>query len=271
MIGFAVWIQGRNFDPAIYSLPSEALKLPAQSAAGKAETSVGERSESESAKQTPESPAAPEESASHSIEAAAPAASKREPIEIPGTTPMGATEFYSPDTLYEKIDGRAPAYLGFNFQQLRSRSFVQPENAGSYVDVYEYRMDSPVNAFGIFSLERDPAGKPLAFAPDGYSGEMGFFFRQGSCYVQVIASDQKQGTLTLAQSVAEKIAKSIPINDAGLNARRRLPAHSLRRYCKEPCAELQIPEDPPWPPAAHPTPPACRDFHLFRNTTLSAF
>lgn len=150
-----------------------------------------------------------------------------QPIEIPGTIPMGDTEFYSADTLYEKIDGRAPAYLGFGFQQLRSRSFAEPGNKGSYVDVYEYRMDSPVNAFGIFSMERDPKGRPLDFAPDGYSGEMGYFFRQGNCYVQVIASDQKPATLALAQSVARQVAKSIPADDAGLGARRNLPAQGM--------------------------------------------
>jgi hypothetical protein len=88
-------------------------------------------------------------------------------------------------------------------------------------------MDSPVNAFGIFALERDPAGKPLDFAPDGYSGEMGYFFRQGNCYMQVIASDQKPGTAALAATVAAYVAKSIPADDKGLDARRRLPAQGI--------------------------------------------
>lgn len=117
--------------------------------------------------------------------------------------------------------------MEFGFQQLRSRSFAVPDSKGSYVDVYEYRMDSPVNAFGIFALERDPAGKPLDFVPDGYSGEMGYFFRQGSSYVQVIASDQIPATLALAKSAAETISKSIPADDSGLGARRKLPAQGM--------------------------------------------
>ncbi|MFZ4774407.1 MAG: DUF6599 family protein [Terrimicrobiaceae bacterium] len=167
-----------------------------------------------------------ETSASPPLAVASPA-SKAKPLEIPGAKPMGETEVYSPETLYEKINGRAPAYLDFHFQELRTRSFSEPTSAGSYVDVYEYRMDSPVNAFGIFAIERDPDGKPLDFAPDGYSGEMGFFFRQGNCYLQVIASDQKPETLKLARSVSEHLAKSIPLDDTGLNARRRLPAQGI--------------------------------------------
>lgn len=242
-IGIAIWIKGRNFDPGLYSLRSGALKstestVPEKSSprvgnpkvvATDTDADAGGEEAAEPAGTT--APAAiPEEGHGEAPQASAKtvsAAPKPGQLEIPGTKPMGETEVYSPDTLYEKIDGRAPAYLEFHFQQLRSRSFSLPDSAGSYVDVYEYRMDSPVNAFGIFALERDPAGKPLDFAPDGYSGEMGFFFRQGNCYVQVIASDRKPGTLTLARSVAGQISKQIPVDDAGLDARRMLPVQGI--------------------------------------------
>jgi len=262
-LGIAVWVQGRNFDPGLYSLRPEALKSTGLAVEGKS-VNQGERAsrpisgmgilpmrevpntgrmpvpqipaeETESggtpmppdqaaASESPEGYA--ETSASPPLAAGSPS-SKAKPIELPGAQPMGETEVYSPETLYEKINGRAPAYLDFRFQELRTRSFSELAGTGSYVDVYEYRMDSPVNAFGIFAIERDPDGKPLDFAPDGYSGEMGFFFRQGNCYVQVIASDQKPGTLKLARSAAEHLAKSIPADDTGLNARRRLPAQGI--------------------------------------------
>jgi hypothetical protein len=140
---------------------------------------------------------------------------------------MSDTEFYNPDNLFEKIDGRAPAYQGFNVQQLRCRSFNVVAVAGSYVDVYEYRFDSPVDAFGMFALERDPKGAPLDFAPDGYSGEMGYFFRQGAVYVQVIASDVKPETLALTKAVAQNRAKELPADDRGLAGRHRLPAAGM--------------------------------------------
>lgn len=214
-IGIAVWIAGRSFDPGLYSLRPESLKSTEAPAAEMPPIPDAKAPSSGAESPDGHEPSAPASKADN------------QPIEIPGATPMGDTEFYSADTLYEKIDGRAPAYLEFGFQQLRSRSFAEPANKGSFVDVYEYRMDSPVNAFGIFALERDPEGKPLDFAPDGYSGEMGYFFRQGNCYVQVIASDQKPATLALAKSVAGQIAKSIPVDDSGLGARRKLPAQGM--------------------------------------------
>ncbi|HAO79708.1 MAG TPA: hypothetical protein DCQ92_12180, partial [Verrucomicrobia subdivision 3 bacterium] len=118
-------------------------------------------------------------------------------------------------------------YQGFNVQQLRCRSFNVVAAAGSYVDVYEYRFDSPVDAFGMFALERDPKGQPLDFAPDGYSGEMGYFYRQGAVYVQIIASDLKPETLALTKAVAQNRAKELPADDRGLAGRRRLPAAGM--------------------------------------------
>jgi len=148
-------------------------------------------------------------------------------IALPGIKPMSDTEFYSADTLYEKIDGRSPAYQGFNVQELRCRTFTIDAEPGSFVDVYEYRMDTNVNAFGIFALERDPQGKPLPFAKDGYSGEMGYFFRQGKIYVQVIASDTNPKTVQVAEAIAENRAKMLPADDSGLEGRHALPSSGL--------------------------------------------
>jgi hypothetical protein len=243
-IGIAVWQKGKHFDPNLYSLRTDALKSTAATVEGKSGTlhapasaQAGKEitdkttapSSVASAPSVPSTSAPVGESASKEGGAAPAPAPNGDPMEIAltGIKPMGPTEFYSPDTLYEKIDGRAPAYIGFNFQQLRSRSFGIDGTKGSYVDVYEYRMDTPVNAFGIFSQERDANGKPVDFAPDGYSGEMGFFFRQGACYVQVIASDQTPKTMELAKAIAENRAKAVPADNAGLDARRRLPNAGL--------------------------------------------
>ena len=79
----------------------------------------------------------------------------------------------------------------------------------------------------MFALERDPKGRPLDFAPDGYSGEMGYFYRQGAVYVQIIASDLKPETLALTKAVAQNRAKELPADDRGLAGRRRLPAAGM--------------------------------------------
>ena len=241
VIGVAIAIKGRHFDPNLFAVRTDSLKSTIapvvgkdQTAPSQATTRPGENDPAPTAlpKSVTEKPAAAEGSAEGSVEglsAAPQPAVKGEPMEIAldGLRPMSDTEFYNSDNLFEKIDGRAPAYQGFNVQALRCRSFSIVAAAGSYVDVSEYRFDSPVDAFGMFALERDPKGGPLDFAPDGYSGEMGYFFRQGAIYVQIIASDVKPETLALTKAIAQNRAKELPVDDRGLAGRRKLPAEGM--------------------------------------------
>jgi len=233
-------IKGRHFNPDLFTVRTDSLKATASAVAGKTGTAlaapIGQPATpvaAESASPVAETAVAGTEAgAEGGAEGAAAApkpAEKGEPMEVSlaGTKPMGDTEFYSADTLYEKIDGRAPAYQSFNVQQLRCRSFNVLAAAGSFVDVYEYRFDNPVDAFGMFALERDPKGKPLSYAPDGYAAEMGYFFRQGAVYVQIIASDVKPATLAIAKSLADIRARDLPVDDQGLAGRRKLPAEGM--------------------------------------------
>lgn len=238
IVGIAVAIayKGRHFDPNRYNVRTDALKSTAAAVAGKAGT-VTDGSENTvplvnslpAGEETPAGEEMPgEEDTAHSANADQPAATGAPlQIAITGIKPMADTEFYNPDNLFEKIDGRAPAYQSFNVQQLRCRSFSLIAQPDSYVDVYEYRFDSPVDAFGMFALERDPKGQALDFAPDGYSGGLGYYFRQGSVYVQVIASDAKAETLRLAKEIAQNRAKQLPVDDHGLAGRRKLPSAGL--------------------------------------------
>ena len=230
IIGAAIFVKGRHFDPGRFMLRASALQSTAAEVKGKSGTVGGADVDSGMSRTAAQTPAAGEgEGEPAEGQATVAPAVRGEPLDLKldGLRPMGDTEFYNADNLFEKIDGRAPAYQGFNVQQLRCRSFSVTGAAGSFVDVYEYRFDTPVNAFGMFAQERDPKGGPLDFAPDGYASGMGFFFRQGTRYVQILASDQKAGTLELAKLIAEDRAKNLPADDTGLDARRRLPATGL--------------------------------------------
>jgi hypothetical protein len=240
VIGIAIAIKGRHFNPDIFAVRTDSLKSTTAAVEGKAGTAPsapGNTAENPASAEAPKSvaekptvvaDASAEGGAEGSGDALKPAV-KGEPLEIAlaGIKPMSDTEFYNSDNLFEKIDGRAPAYQNFNVQTLRCRSFNVVAAASSYVDVYEYRFDSPVDAFGMFALERDPKGGPLDFAPDGYSGEMGYFFRQGAVYVQIIASDVKLETLAAAKAIAQNRAQELPADDSGLAGRRKLPAAGM--------------------------------------------
>lgn len=231
-VAFAVWRSGQNYDPGRYAPRLEDLKSTITAIDGKAATLKADMG-SHLGSAAPAAAVQAEDAETEGYEAAkAPAASKplpNEPLQpaLKGIKPLSETEFYNPDNLYEKINGRAPAYIGFNCLGLRCRSFEVAGSPGSFVDVFEYLHDTPVNAFGMFALERDADGRALPFVADGYASGTGFYFRQGSRYVQVIASDEKPAGLALARAIAEERAKALPSSDQGLEARRRLPGKGL--------------------------------------------
>jgi len=208
-IGWAVYDKGQNYDPGVYEVDTAALATTADAVVGMAATLPGEN-----ASTGPGS-------------AAQPAAGLDRLLPEFGLPlkAMGPTEIYTPDTLFEKINGRAPAYLEFNFRELTSRSFSLTMRGGQFIDVFIYWMDTPLNAYGMFSLERDPSGEPVEFAPDGYASEMGYFYRTGRAYVQIIASSADAEVMDVAQTYAGYLAGRLPADDVGLEARSSLPAY----------------------------------------------
>ena len=212
VLGFGLYIKGQRYDPYRFVLDPAALESTRAEVFGKAATLRADdmRGFENSGGQRPMTETG--------------ASTKVLPAMVEGFTPMGATEHYLPDTLFEKINGRAPAYLEFNFQELTSRSFTMDGAPDQFVDVFIFSMDTPLNAFGIFSLERDGVGAAVDFVKDGYRSEMGFFFRQGLAYVQILASDSAALVMNPAESFARSLAASIPVDDSGLGAMALLPA-----------------------------------------------
>ena len=211
-IGVGIVYKGTSFDPAMYTGDPEAMESTRSAVEGKAATVRGvsdlrayELAGGNGAVDAPEV----------GITSA-----------VQGLTAMGPTEFYDSDTLYEKINGRAPAYLEFNFQELTSRSFSLEGRGDQFIDAYLYRMDTPINAFGIFSIERSEVGGILDFIADGYRSGMGYFMRHGTTYIQVLASSSEADVMTKAEALARELVAAIPENNEGLEGRFLLPSES---------------------------------------------
>jgi len=105
VIGTAIWLKGKHYNPDRFALNADALKATSSAVEGKSGTVRG-------VDVSPGETKAAAEPAEGAAAAPAPAA-KGELLEInlDGLKPMSDTEFYNADNLFEKIDGRAPAYL----------------------------------------------------------------------------------------------------------------------------------------------------------------
>lgn len=143
-------------------------------------------------------------------------------------TPLSETEVYSPETLYEKINGRAPAYFDFGFKELQCRTFAVQNQPEEFVDVFVFTMGSPLDAFGIYAMENTGEDEKLDFVTDGVRGGLGCYFRRGDAYVQVNGSSESALVQQLVDRVSRELAVRLPANEQGLEAKQGLSLEGIR-------------------------------------------
>ena len=158
---------------------------------------------------------------------AAPTAASLFP-KIEGWKISDAPTTYTPETLFEYIDGGAESFLQFDFQDLASASYAQDEvrrgekrkssrasqssdstGAGKpevTVDIYHHR--DAVRAFGMYTEERPAGTTLLPIGVEGYAGPDYLEFVVGSYYVKLVQSGGKQPSVL--RWFADKLAAGLP-------------------------------------------------------------
>lgn len=131
---------------------------------------------------------------------------------------------FTPENLWEKIDGRADLYLSFHVVKMTFGTYRNAREPESFVDVYLYDMGEPDNAFGIYRAEMSQHPEPADLGRGGYATPGGVFFWKGSHYVRVEAADASEALAETATSVAQTLAREIEDDGRPLWADALLPA-----------------------------------------------
>jgi|GEM_PF-2882865 hypothetical protein len=135
---------------------------------------------------------------------------------------------YTPETLFEFIDGGAESFLHFDFQDLASATYVQDavrrgdnrkssralqgsSSAGAgkvelTVDIYHHR--DALRAFGMYTQERPAGTAPLPVGVEGYAGPDYLEFVVGPYYVKLLQSGGKGQSVL--RPFADKLAAGLP-------------------------------------------------------------
>lgn len=110
---------------------------------------------------------------------------------------------YSSDGLFEYLNGGAPLYLKYGFEELAHVRYQNGEDEYASVTIDVFLMSSDLGAFGLFSSVRPPAAEPRPWGTDGYrSGVVGAAW-QGPVFVHAEADDERPELISmLERSVA---------------------------------------------------------------------
>ncbi len=131
---------------------------------------------------------------------------------LPGAQPAGPVESYDPETLSDRIDGKAELYLAANFQEMSIRAFTLPD--GTRLEVAVYTQATPTDAFAVLSSQRRPGAKSSPISPDAYATENALYFTKGNRYVEMTADRAEAATGPALAALALKLAEALPAGDA---------------------------------------------------------
>ena len=134
---------------------------------------------------------------------------------VAGVTPQGwqifdAVKQFTPETLYEQINGRASFYLAYDMTRMTYASFIYGDETAKFINLSIYDMGTPTNAFGVFSGERSPGESSLDLGRAGYRSEANYFIWQGRFYIRIISSGAGDEFKRIGLEVARNVTGFLP-------------------------------------------------------------
>jgi hypothetical protein len=121
----------------------------------------------------------------------------------------GKETLYKPDNLYMHINGEAELYMPYGFEVLATALFVNisSQNIALVADVY--KMGSLLDAYGIYSYNRNPDAEIVRIGSEGFINESQLMFYQDRYFVRLSASGNVTPERAVFISCGESMAKKI--------------------------------------------------------------
>ncbi len=138
-------------------------------------------------------------------------------------------EIFTPENLFERINGAAPLFIENNFREMTSMEYQKGEN---YITIQAYRHASPTDAFGMYTSERS---EDLTFYPIGAEAQgdnMGLYFYVGSFYVKMSASEDTESNGKAMRQIAKLFAEKIDSQADYPEVFRKFPKEKSLPYTK---------------------------------------
>ena len=145
----------------------------------------------------------------------------------PGLRTSGFPETFSPDTLWEKINGQAEFYLSAGFVSLTSQLYERVEDVDSMIEVNAYHMGGILNAFSVFSLQRRDNAQAIDIARFAYQTENTVYLVHGPFYVEILWILPLDGEISMLKLLAEQFVRETSIKGEDLPQLALFPPKNL--------------------------------------------
>ncbi len=133
------------------------------------------------------------------------------PEEFEGWVQTGEDRVYTPDTLYEYLNGGAELYLSYGFKKVLRRTYTRLGEPALVVDVFD--MGTSENAFGVFSHSREVVDRTVGQGSQYTEGLM--LFWKDCYYVSILSypetAESKRAVIALAHTIDRAIPREGPL------------------------------------------------------------
>jgi hypothetical protein len=114
---------------------------------------------------------------------------------------------YTPDNLWDFINGAADNYLSYGFEDLNVVEYQKGKNVIK-LEIYKHRNN--IQAFGIYSSERSSSFRFINLGAQGYKSDGSINFFKGRYYVKIRTSSSSEKVLQSMESLALRTADMLP-------------------------------------------------------------
>lgn len=144
-----------------------------------------------------------------------------------GLVVLSPVESFDPETLSDKIDGKAELYLSAGFVRLDCQRLALSGRPEAWLEAFVYDMGSAPNAFAVFSTQRRADVTPLAIGDFSYRAGNALFIAHGHYYLELIASADDERLAAALEELAEGFIRSRPVAAAAISERDLFPKTGL--------------------------------------------
>ena len=142
-------------------------------------------------------------------------------------TVLSPAESFGPETLSDKINGKAELYLSAGFVGLVSQRFAIEDEPSAWMEAFIYHMESPTGSYAVYSLQKRSEATELELGDYGYETENGLYLVHGPYYLEIVSSVALETMAELMLSFARNFVSKTPVEINEINELGLFPEKNL--------------------------------------------
>lgn len=140
---------------------------------------------------------------------------------------FGAPEHFTPDNLYDKIDGKAELYVSTGVARMDCQRFALKDAPDDWFEWFAYGMNGVPQAFSVFSTQRRAEGQTLDLTPYAYQTQNAIFFVAGTNYIEAVGSSTNEPLRNAMLAMAKRFVAATSASAGQMPEMRILPTNHI--------------------------------------------